>query len=189
MVGDSPWVFYVSWVPLLLAEQYRLSLKEIGALAWVPFLFADLGSLGGGWLSGLFVRRGRSPVQARLLVMACSACVLAFTFSLGRASSTPVIIGLLSLMTLFTMAWMVNLSTIPVDAFPNGLVGRVVGLTTAAAVLGQLLLTSVIGYCFDHRLYQTPFVIMSFMAPAAYAVIRLILAKQTFRASLELLKP
>jgi ACS family hexuronate transporter-like MFS transporter len=175
MLGDNPWIFYVSWVPLYLNNEFHLSIKDIGLIGWIPFLFSDLGSLGGGWLSGVLVRRGWPVIKARLAIMSVSACVLALTFVLGLVSSTALIIGALSLMMFCTMAWMVNLSTLPVDIFPQQIVGRVTALTSTGATVGQALLTLVIGYCFTHHAYKQLFVMMSFAAPLALVVVRFLL--------------
>ncbi|MDD2764621.1 MAG: MFS transporter [Opitutaceae bacterium] len=175
MLGDNPWVFYISWVPLYLNNEYHLSIKDIGLIGWIPFLFSDLGSLGGGWLSGVLVRRGWPVIKARLAIMSVSACVLALTFVLGLVSSTALIIGTLSLMMFCTMAWMVNLSTLPVDIFPQQVVGRVTALTSTGATVGQTLLTLVIGYCFTHHAYRQLFIMMSFTAPLALVVVRILL--------------
>lgn len=177
MIGDTPWIFYVFWIPKFLNETQGMDLRAIGLVAWVPFLTADVGSLGGGWLSGWFIRRGSTPVQSRLKVMLGCALVTMFTFTIYFAPSTAVIVTLLSLMTLCTMAWMVNLSTIPVDVFPTEMVGTAVGLTTAGAIIGQLVFTYIIGHVVEAYSYTPLFFMMSLMAPTAYVVIRLILRK------------
>jgi MFS family permease len=81
-----------------------LDLRAIGMVAWVPFLFSDIGSLGGGWLAGRFIRRGTKPVQARLKVMAGCACVGFFSFTIYFAHSLAIVVGLMSLMMLSAMA-------------------------------------------------------------------------------------
>ena len=175
MIGDTPWIFYVFWIPKFLTATRGLDLMAIGMIAWIPFLFADIGSLGGGWLSGRLVRRGNTPVQARLKVMFGCAAVSLFTFAIYFAPSTALVVALMSIMMLSTMAWMVNLSTIPVDVFPTAMVGTAVGLTTAGAIVGQLAFTSLIGYIVETYSYSPLFFMMSLMAPTAYVVIRLIL--------------
>ena len=44
MIGDTPWIFYVMWIPKYLSDTQGLDLKAIGYVAWVPFLFADAGA-------------------------------------------------------------------------------------------------------------------------------------------------
>jgi ACS family hexuronate transporter-like MFS transporter len=175
MIGDSPWVFYVYWVPKFLNATQGMDLRAIGMVAWVPFLLADLGSLGGGWFSGRLIRRGLDPVQARLKVMLGCACIGFFSFTIFYAPSAAAIVGLMSVMTFGTMAWMVNLSTIPVDVFPKEMVSTAVGLTTAGAIVGQIVFIYFIGHIVQAYSYGPLFFIMSFMAPTAYVVIRIIL--------------
>jgi ACS family hexuronate transporter-like MFS transporter len=176
MIGDTPWIFYVMWIPKFLSDTRGLDLKTIGHVAWLPFLLADLGSLGGGSLSGWFLRRNRtSALASRLKVMSFSAILSTFTFTIYFLSSTTAIVVVMGLMMLSTMAWMVNLSTLPVDVFPKRLVATSVGLTTVGAILGQLVFTYFIGIIVQRYSYGPLFFIMSILPALAYGVIRLIL--------------
>jgi ACS family hexuronate transporter-like MFS transporter len=177
MIGDTPWIFYVYWIPKFLSTAEGLDLRAIGMVAWVPFLFSDIGSLGGGWLSGRFIRRGTQPVQARLKVMAGCACVGFFSFTIYFAHSLAIVVGLMSLMMLSAMAWMVNLSTLPLDVFPKEMVGTAVGLTTVGAIIGQTTFTFFIGRIVQAYSYGPLFILMAFLPPIAYIVIRFILRK------------
>ena len=56
--------FYIYWMPEYLYRARGFSLTEIAFFAWVPFLFGDLGSIGGGWVSG-FLIRADSPCARR----------------------------------------------------------------------------------------------------------------------------
>jgi ACS family hexuronate transporter-like MFS transporter len=179
MIGDTPWIFYVMWIPKYLSDTQGLDLKAIGYVAWVPFLFADAGSLGGGWLSGWFLRtRGGTPLEARLKVMLRCALISMFTFTIYFLPSTAAVVAGMSVMMFSTMAWMVNLSTVPVDVFPKKMVGIAVGLTTVGAVLGQLIFTYCIGEIVQRYSYGPLFFIMSGLPPIAYVVIRAILPRE-----------
>lgn len=184
MIGDTPWIFYVWWIPKYLSDTQGLDLKAIGYVAWVPFLFADIGSLGGGWLSGRFVRkRGIAPVESRMRVMRVCAAITSLTFLIYYLPSTATVVGVMSVMVLATAAWMVNLSTVAVDVFPAQIVGTAVGLTTVGAVLGQLVFTHFIGKIVQEHSYDPLFFIMSVLTPTAYGIIRLILRSRPQPAS------
>jgi ACS family hexuronate transporter-like MFS transporter len=133
--------------------------------------------LGGGWLSGWFIRRGWPVIQARLAVLLGCACAGLLAFALGIVSSTVFIVALLSVLMGCTMAWMVNLGTLLIDAIPAHALGRAWGLMTVGTIAGQFALTTGIGYSFDHELYQPLFILMSFTGLAGYAVVRLLLPK------------
>ena len=60
--------FYWFWMPTYLYESRGLSLAAIGAFTWIPYLFGDIGSVGGGWAAG-FLMRHKLSLNA---VPACS---------------------------------------------------------------------------------------------------------------------
>jgi ACS family hexuronate transporter-like MFS transporter len=47
-LSDPVWWFYLFWLPKYLVEQRGFSMTQIGLLAWLPYLTADLGSIFGG---------------------------------------------------------------------------------------------------------------------------------------------
>jgi hypothetical protein len=47
-VSDPVWWFYLFWLPKYLVEQRGFTMVEMGMLAWIPYLSADLGALFGG---------------------------------------------------------------------------------------------------------------------------------------------
>ena len=47
---DCIWWFYVYWLPKYLSDVRGFSLQDIAASAWIPFVAADVGNLGGGAL-------------------------------------------------------------------------------------------------------------------------------------------
>src|SRR5262245_3497570 len=49
-LSDPVWWFYLFWLPKYLAERRGFTIVEIGMLAWMPYLAADIGSVGGGFL-------------------------------------------------------------------------------------------------------------------------------------------
>src|SRR5262249_20840838 len=57
-LSDPVWWFYLFWLPKYLVEQRGFTMREIGMLAWLPYLSADIGSIFGGLLSGYLVKRG-----------------------------------------------------------------------------------------------------------------------------------
>jgi len=47
---DGPWFFLIFWLPKYLNDARGFNLKEIGAVAWIPYACAGIGSLAGGWI-------------------------------------------------------------------------------------------------------------------------------------------
>jgi ACS family hexuronate transporter-like MFS transporter len=74
-VTDAVWFFYVFWLPSYFQEQRGLSLSAIGQVLWIPYLCADAGALGGGWLSGGLILRGWGVERSRRVVMTGAAAL------------------------------------------------------------------------------------------------------------------
>lgn len=173
-LADPVWYFYLFWLPQYLKAYRGLSLSEIGAIAWMPFLMADIGSFAGGLLSSLLISRGLSPVQARtraLLVfmslVSISSLVIAFS------QSTVVIVALICLVSFGCLGWMVNLSTLINDIFPIERTGSVKGIERTGSALGGIVFTYFVGQLLGAGGYLTMFLIMSALHPlATFMIVR-----------------
>ena len=60
---DPVWWFYLYWIPKFLNEKHGLTLNKLGPPLVLIYVMADVGSVGGGWLSGAFpqARMEREP--------------------------------------------------------------------------------------------------------------------------------
>src|SRR5262249_59874830 len=73
---DPVWWFYLFWVPKFLNDQYGLTLSKLGPPLIAIYLIADVGSIGGGWISSALIKRGASVNRARKTAMLiCALCV------------------------------------------------------------------------------------------------------------------
>jgi cyanate permease len=91
------WV-YLTWLPSYLETSRGFSLSTTGWLASVPFLCGIAGVLFGGFLSGLLIRRGVSPVMSRKIPIAAGAALAAgAVLPVAYVENTPLAITLLSL--------------------------------------------------------------------------------------------
>src|SRR5258706_16287517 len=59
------WWMFVTWLPTFLKEQFSFDIKQVGAFGWVPYLFAAIGGLSGGFYSSALVRKGMRSEKAR----------------------------------------------------------------------------------------------------------------------------
>jgi len=113
------WHFLVNWIPGYLRQDRNLSYLSSGLLTALPFLAADVGNLGGGWLSRSIARRtGLPPARARLVVMA--GCIVLVALGslvgfvpvgstwLGFVSSDFAVLVLLCLMAMGAASYMAN---------------------------------------------------------------------------------
>src|SRR5712691_7980203 len=92
---DPIWWLYLFWLPDLLHRNYGLNLTNMGLPLVVIYLVADIGSIGGGWLSSSLIKRGWTVNAGRKTAMLiCALCVVPIVFA-SRASYLWVAVGLI----------------------------------------------------------------------------------------------
>jgi ACS family hexuronate transporter-like MFS transporter len=81
---DPVWWLYLFWIPDFLNRNYGLDLTTVGPPLVAIYLVADVGSVGGGWLSSFLMKRGTSLNAARKIAMlTCAVAVLPIVFAAG----------------------------------------------------------------------------------------------------------
>ena len=171
-ISDPVWWFYLFWLPKYLVEQRGFTLVEMGMLAWIPYLCADLGALFGGWLSGRWVARGRSALSARLGVMLPCALVMPVSLAIHQAPSRALTLALIGAVTFAHMAWKTNQNTLTNDLFPKHLIGATSGLLAFGTGLGGTLFVWMTGHVVQGFGYGAIFVIMGLLHPVSYLLTR-----------------
>jgi ACS family hexuronate transporter-like MFS transporter len=143
---DPIWWMYLFWLPDFFSRNYGLSLLQLGPPIIVIYVVADIGSVGGGWLSSALIKRGWSVHSARKTAMlACAIAVVPIVFA-ARVQSMWEAVALISLATAAHQGWSANLFTLASDMFPRQAVGSVVGLGGMAGAVGGMLIAKVTGY-------------------------------------------
>ena len=126
---DPVWWFYLFWVPGFLHDKYGLDLTHLGPPLIVIYVVADIGSIGGGWLSKGLIARGVEPGAARKTAMLiCAIAVTPVSLIMFTGGNLWLTVALISLAAAAHQGWSANLFTIPSDTFPRQAVGSVVGL-------------------------------------------------------------
>jgi ACS family hexuronate transporter-like MFS transporter len=164
---DPIWWVYLFWLPKFLNTNYGLNITQIGLPLVVIYIAADVGSIGGGWLSGSFIRRGWSVNRARKTAMLiCALAVVPIIFA-ARASNLWVAVGLVSLAAAAHQGWSANLFTMTSDMFPRRAVGSVVGIGGMAGSIGGMLIATTVGLILQ---YTGSYVPIFIIAGSAYLV-------------------
>jgi ACS family hexuronate transporter-like MFS transporter len=171
---DPVWWFYLYWVPGFLHDKYGLDLTHLGPPLIVIYVVADIGSIGGGWLSKGLVSRGMEPGTARKTAMLiCALAVTPISLVVFTGGNLWLTGALISLATAAHQGWSANLFTIPSDAFPRQAVGSVVGLGGMGGAFGGMLVAPAIGLWLDysHKSYGPLFL----AAASAYLIALLVI--------------
>ena len=146
---DPIWWLYLFWMPDFFSRTYGLSLLQLGPPLVVIYLLADVGSVGGGWLSSTLIRRGWSVNAARKTAMLiCAIAVVPIVFA-SHVQSMWGAVALLSLATAAHQGWSANAFTLASDMFPRQAVGSVVGLGGFAGAVGGMLIAKLTGYLLE----------------------------------------
>jgi len=146
---DPVWWFYLFWTPTFLRQNYGLDLSQVGWPLVVIYLIADVGSVGGGWLSSTFIKRGWSVNSARKTAMLiCALGVLPIIFA-AYVQNLWVSVGLIGLAAAAHQGWSANIFTMASDMFPRRVVGSVVGIGGMAGAMGGVTLAVTTGYLLE----------------------------------------
>jgi len=179
---DPVWWMFVTWLPSFLKEQFAFDIKQVAAFAWVPYLFAAIGGLAGGFYSSYQVKKSVAPAKARknAITIGCVLMLLslaATAFYLNHLKENiPFAIFLIST-TLFGFQFLINnLQTLAADYFSGKNVGTVAGMGGTAAVIGTLLTTWAVPFL-TKTSYVSFFIMGALMVPLAWICITYIASK------------
>lgn len=180
---DPVWWMFVTWLPFFLKENYGFDIKQVGAFAWVPFLFAAIGGLTGGFFSSYQIRRGQAAVKARKYAITIGSMIMlvslaSIAFYLHQLKEQPgVAIALIS-STLFGFQFLINnLQTLPSDYFHGKNVGTVAGMGGTSAVAGTLIVTWLVPVI-TKTSYTAFFLLALLLVPLGWVCIQFIVNKK-----------
>jgi ACS family hexuronate transporter-like MFS transporter len=164
---DPVWWFFLFWLPKFLNSEYGLTLTSLGPPLIAIYLLADVGSIGGGWIAGRFIRRGWSVNKARKGAMfLCALCAVPIVFA-SSATNVWVAVALIGLATAGHQGWSANVFTLTSDMFPRHAVASVVGLGGLAGAVGGMLISTFTGFLLEATGSYVP---VFMMAGGAYLV-------------------
>jgi MFS transporter, ACS family, hexuronate transporter len=143
---DPIWWLYLFWVPDFLNRNHGLNLLAAGPPLVAIYLIADVGSIGGGWLSSTLLKRGWSVNSARKTAMLIAAIAVVPIMFASVATNLWVAVLLVGIAAAAHQGWSANLFTLSSDMFPRHAVGTVVGFGGMAGAVGGMLIAKLTGY-------------------------------------------
>jgi MFS transporter, ACS family, aldohexuronate transporter len=158
---DPIWWVYLYWLPDFLHKSHGLSLTEIGPPVVTIYVLADIGSVGGGWLSSFLIKRQWTVNASRKAAMlVCAVAVVPIVFASTTASLWAAV-ALIGLAAAAHQGWSANLFTLASDMFPRSAVGSVVGIGGMAGAVGGMLIAKIVGYILEWTGSYFPVFIMA----------------------------
>jgi MFS transporter, ACS family, hexuronate transporter len=173
--------FVIFWLPEYLGKERGFDLALIGKVAWIPFLFGDVGYITGGWLSGKLMDRGMSLGAARRRVMYLGAAIMPVAILAPRVPEAWMAIAAMSVMTMGHAMWVANLQSIPADVFRQSEVGTASGLTGMGGAVGGMLANLGTGYVAQNFGYTPIFLVAGLMHPLAAVLVSKLLGPREIR--------
>jgi ACS family hexuronate transporter-like MFS transporter len=164
---DPIWWMYLFWLPGFFADRYHLDLKSFGPPVVAVYVMSDVGSVAGGWLSSLLLRRGFSLSAARKLTMLISCFLILPIVTAQYADNLWLAVVILGVATAAHQSFSANLYTLPSDVFPRAAVGSVIGIGGTVGAIGGMLMAQYTGYVLQTIGSYTPIFVV---AVAAYAL-------------------
>lgn len=150
LLTDSVWWFYQFWFPLFLFDTFAVDLKGIGLPLITVYLLADVGSIGGGWLSSSLLKRGWTLNASRKTAMLVCACCILPVVMAPHVDSKWLAVSLVGIAAAAHQGFSANLMTLTSDLFPRSAVGSVYGIGGFAGSMGGFVMNLGAGWVRQH---------------------------------------
>jgi ACS family hexuronate transporter-like MFS transporter len=146
---DPIYWFFLFWLPSYFSSTFSLDLKKPSLQLMTIYAATTIGSIGGGYLSSLLIKKGWDVLKARkfslLLFAFLELSVIVVQFAPGAWSA----VALISFAVAIHQAWATNVFTIASDLFPSEAVSSVVGIGGMAGAVGGILFPVLVGSLLD----------------------------------------
>ncbi len=149
-LSDPIWYFFLFWLPSYFSTTFNIDLKKPSIPLIIVYTATTVGSIGGGYLSSYFIKKGWPVFKARKTAMLIIALCVTPIMLARYAENIWVAVGLISLAAGAHQAWSANIFTTVSDMFPKKAVSSVVGLGGMAGSFGATLFPLFIGWLLDH---------------------------------------
>ncbi len=175
---DPIWWFFLYWLPKFLNAEHGLTLTTLGLPLVVIYVIADVGSIFGGWLAGVVLKRGWTVNRARKTAMLI--CALSVTPIMLGATVRNLwgAVALIGLATASHQGWSANVFTLASDMFPRRAVASVVGIGGFGGAVGGMFIATFTGFVLQFTGSYVPmFVIAGSVYLTALLIVHLLAPK------------
>ncbi len=146
---DPIFWFFLFWLPSYFSSIFSLDLRKPSIPLMIIYASTTLGSIGGGYVSSWFIKRGWPTLKARKTAMLIFAVLELSIIAAQFVTDMWVAVALISLAVAVHQAWATNVFTTASDMFPKEAVSSVVGIGGMAGAVGGILFPMLVGYLLD----------------------------------------
>ncbi|MGC3965326.1 MAG: MFS transporter [Rhodocyclaceae bacterium] len=145
-LAEPAWQTFSFWIPLYLATERHMDIKQIAIFAWMPFLAADLGGVLGGYLSPFLMKHFKLKlVNSRIAGVVLGALLMIGPGCIGLAASPYTAIALFCMGGFAHQMISALLNTLSTDVFRPHELATANGLTGMVSWIGGLSFSLVVG--------------------------------------------
>ncbi len=144
ILTDPIWYFFMFWLPAYFADVFKMDLTKPSIPLIIIYSGTTIGSIGGGYLSSLLIKKGWAIGRARSFTMLLFALMVVPVMFSKYVDNMWMITIIIALATAAHQGWGANLMTTVGDKLPNNYVSSVIGfggmLGSAAGILFPLFI-------------------------------------------------
>ena len=189
---DGIWWFYLFWLPDYLHKQFGMTKSQIMLPTFIVYGVAIVGSIFGGSVPMMLIKRGWPVYKARMtamLIIACFPLAVLLTQYFGNVehfgnAAAVLAVAMICIGATAHQAWSANLFTTVSDMFPKKTVASVTGIgTMAGGIGGGVILQMLSGYLNDiykdtpQTAYMIMFVICALSYLIAWAIMKILVPR------------
>ncbi len=136
------WWLFVGWMPIYLFDVYGFNVKEVGMFAWVPYVGAAIGSIAGGYVSGVIISKTNSIDKGRKTTILIGGIIMVIgLIATVLLADTPEKFVAIVFVVLFGFQFAIgNIQTLPSDFFSGKSVGSLAGLGGMVGVFSVIIM-------------------------------------------------
>lgn len=144
---DPVWYFITFWIGRYLVDVHHLEMKQIGWLAVIPFLIADVGNIAGGYFTQYIIKQGVPIPRARKIAVTLAGMIMCLPLIAGPFVITTPLSALLvfGIAGFGYTAYTANSLAFPADVVPKNAAASVWGMACVGTGLGGAVFQSVSG--------------------------------------------
>ncbi|WP_428330906.1 MFS transporter [Mucilaginibacter sp.] len=145
LLTDPIWYFFLFWLPSYFASTFNIDLKKPSLPLVIVYTATTIGSIGGGYLSSWFIKKGWPIFKARKVSMLIFAICVVPIITARFATNIWQAVFLIGLAAAAHQAWSATIFTTASDMFPKRAISSVVGIGSMAGSVGGIFFPALIG--------------------------------------------
>ncbi len=173
MLTSPVWWFWLFWIPDFLNRKFSIHIKHMILPMLIIYGMADIGSIGGGWLSSWLIARGWSLNASRKTAMLISGLLVVPVFAAAWASNYLIAALFIGFACAGHQGFSANLYTMASDTMPGKVVASLVGVGGFAASIISMFVSAGVGWFLD--VTHNHYIVLFLIASAAYLVALLVI--------------